>query len=122
MSIDRIGKGPPEATPAATPPSAERTGAEFKVTADKPEGVEGAPPTDVTAGAPTPFDDLRAGKITLSEYSDRMVERGMSHLEGLSPQNRAIIRETIKSMIETDPGLQSLLQDVAKDASGKPQK
>ncbi len=57
---------------------------------------------------------LRAGKISVDEYVDLVVDRALSHLTGrLSAPRLALMREVLKNQVAQDPHLVSLTERVA---------
>jgi hypothetical protein len=109
MGIDRIGKGsgglpvgdiqPSSAGEVGKPPS------EFKV-----PGAESVEATSETA-----LDQVRAGKISVSQYLDVQVQQATSHLDGrLSPDQLSFVRDSLREQLSSDP----VLVDLVKSATG----
>ena len=57
---------------------------------------------------------LAAGKITLDEFMDMSVDRALAHLDGqISSERMKMMREILRSQLEQDPHLSSLVQRAA---------
>ncbi len=108
MAIDRIGKGGGVAPPDLAPPTAAKlaeTARAFEVNPARPEGA-----TAIGVEPPSALDRLRAGEIDLHGYLDVKVDEAMSHLEGLSAPELAMLREMLRDQLTTDPALAELVQ------------
>jgi hypothetical protein len=110
MGIDRIGKG----------------SGGFPIGDVQPSGAGGVgskPPTDfkvagidsVDAPAESSLDQLRAGKISVSEYLDSQVQLATAHLDGrLSTEQLSFVRDSLREQLSADP----MLVDLVKSATG----
>jgi hypothetical protein len=124
MGIDRIGKGPPPASPETqgTPGTSPKGPTEktFSVTgAEAAERGEGAHTTAATAAgevSPTsPLARLQAGEIDVDRYVDLKVEEATRGLSGLSRAELEDIKSVLRDQMVTDPGL----SDLVRTATGK---
>src|SRR5258707_7345114 len=109
MGIDRIGKGNGGIPVSEIQPSAAGEAAkpatEFKV--NRAGSVE--------ATTETSLDQLRAGKISVSEYLDVQVQQATAHLDGrLSTEQLSFVRDSLREQLSTDP----VLVDLVKSTTG----
>lgn len=57
---------------------------------------------------------LRSGKIGIDEYMDMTVDRALAHLRGrVSSQRYEMMKQVLRTQLEQDPHLSSLVQRVA---------
>ena len=113
MGIDRIGKsGPPPAPDAGGAGAARPTEASrpFEVSAPKPEAARAEAPS---ALAPTPLEQLRAGRIDVNGYVDCKVEEATVHLRGLGAKELSALKEILRAQIVSDPALADLVTQAA---------
>lgn len=109
MGIDRIGKGgggiPIGDIQSSSAGEAAKPSTEFK--ASRPGPVE--------ATTETSLEQLRAGKISVSEYLDIQVQEATAHLDGrLSTEQLSFVRDSLREQLSTDP----VLVDLVKSATG----
>jgi len=74
--------------------------------AQKTEGAQ-------AVAANGPLEELRAGKIDVSQYVDRKVDEATSHLKGLHAAELAHIRETLRDKMVHDPQIADLVRQAA---------
>lgn len=124
MSIDRIGKGAPPATPDVSGPGAAgprengaATGKTFEVARPAGGSVEAAGPADPAS----PLARLRAGEIDVKGYVDLQVEAATKGLEGLAPADLAEIKKVLRDQVVSDPGLSDLLRQATGQAPPAPE-
>jgi hypothetical protein len=124
MGIDRIGKGPPPASPEtqATPGTSPKGPTEKTFSVTGPEAAERGEGAHTTAAgaagevAPTsPLARLRAGEIDVDRYVDLKVEEATRGLSGLSRAELDDIKSVLRDQMVTDPGL----SDLVRTATGK---
>lgn len=125
MGIDRIGKGgglPPmpqtggaDATGSTGSAGVSKTFQVERTSGQGPAerarsvgGVEGAAGT-------SPLERLRAGEIDVHGYIDLKVDQATAGLQGLSPNELAHIKNTLRDQMASDPGL----ADLVKTATGQ---
>ena len=78
------------------------------------------------AAASAPLNDdeelvrkLRDGEIDKAQYYDASVERSMARLRGVVPAEQlAIVRETLREEVESNPVLNKMLEDALAQLSG----
>ncbi len=78
------------------------------------ETQEGVDSSGVVASGQSEQALLMSGKISVDEYMDMTVDRTLAHLRGhISPARFEMMREVLRTELEQDPHLASLVQRVA---------
>jgi hypothetical protein len=128
MGIDRIGKGPPPATPdigagaGAGVGKRDESGAVGKTFEVAPrEATHGASVVDPGGLDPaSPLAKLRAGEVDAKGYVDLQVDAATKGLEGLPLADLAEIKKVLRDQMVSDPGLSDLLRQATGQAPPSP--
>lgn len=113
MGIDGIGKkGPPQAPGEISGAGAagKKEGVEKTFQVDKAAPAEGRP-----VDASSPLARLRAGDLDVEGYIDATVDARVQSMKGLSPDELAFIKSTLRDQVASDPAL----VDLVRSATGQ---
>jgi hypothetical protein len=115
MGVDGIGKGGPRAVgPTGSGPVSPADASERAGAPEAAAPAEGPQPSEA-------LEQLRRGEIDRAAYLDARAAAAVAHLEGRLPSEQlTIVRDTLRSQLETDPVLVELVRRATAGASVGP--
>jgi hypothetical protein len=108
MTIAKIpGLRPPIAAPR-TSHATTTTGKTFQVARDAPVAPKGR------AAPVTALERLQAGELDAKGYAEARIEEALSHVNGISATERALLRDELRARLESPDELGWLLERAIK--------